>query len=64
MGNEYIIDRQKLEEKLVIALDNLISLPLVNRDLSDEKILCATSDDALGTSICQFSISMLSRTPM
>jgi hypothetical protein len=63
MKNEYIIDLQKLEEKLKVALYNLISLPLVKRDLSNENILCATSDDALGTSICQFSRSMLSKTP-
>lgn len=31
--------------------------------LSDENLFCATSDDALGTSICQFRRSMLSRTP-
>jgi hypothetical protein len=52
MKNEYIIDLQKLEEKLKVALYNLISLPLVKRDLSNENILCATSNDALGTSIC------------
>jgi hypothetical protein len=44
MRNEYIIDLQKLEEKLKIVLYNLISLALVKRDLSDENILCAISD--------------------
>jgi len=48
MWNEYIIDLQKSEEKLVVALDNLISLPLVKRDLNDKNILCVTFDDALG----------------
>jgi hypothetical protein len=63
MRNEYIINLQKSEEKLKVALYNLISLPLVKRDLSNENILCAPFDDALGTSIYQFSRSMLSKTP-
>ena len=56
MKNEYIIDLQKSKEKLVVTLNNLISLPLVKRDLNDENILCATSNDALGTSICKFLV--------
>ena len=63
MRNKYIIDLHK-SEKLVVALNNLISLPLIKSDLSDENILCATFDDALGTNICQFSRSTLSRTPI
>jgi len=49
MGNEYIIDLQKLEEKLKVALYNLISLALVKRDLIDENILCAISDLSPGS---------------